>query len=293
VETDNAAELSKYHHLLESYKGARLSHSAKADTETFTIPPAPNVSGQAPLNLMGDLARHFYEIKNVSSLKVCENYKQALAKAGFNILSKCELAECGDDNAAKTLGGKISVTNTVFNWYRNPYYVVAKKPGDSSDTYVAIFVGAYDDSVAVQQVVMQTKAVETGLVKVNAGALKQQIDTDGRAAIYGIYFDTGKAIVKPESKQTLDVIAQLLTENKELNLYVVGHTDDTGSGANNLDLSRQRASAVVDALVKSYNIPAARLQAQGVGPYAPAGNNTSDAGKQKNRRVELVKRIGG
>jgi outer membrane protein OmpA-like peptidoglycan-associated protein len=292
VETANAAELAKDHKLLARYPGASLRNATQADTETFTIPAAPNASGQAPLNLTGDLARHFYVINNVSTLKVFENYKQAIAKAGFNILSKCELAECGNDRAVQTFGGKISVENSVYNWYRNPYYFVAKKAGDSN-TYVAIFVGAYEASVAVQQVVMQTKAVETGLVKINAGALKQQIDSDGRAAIYGIYFDTGKAVVKPESKQTLDVIAQLLTENKELNLYVVGHTDDTGSGAVNLELSRQRAAAVVDALVKSYQIPTARLQAQGVGPYAPAGNNTSDAGKQKNRRVELVKRIGG
>jgi outer membrane protein OmpA-like peptidoglycan-associated protein len=87
------------------------------------------------------------------------------------------------------------------------------------------------------------------------------------------------------------VIAQLLAKNEKLLLYVVGHTDDTGAGAANLELSRQRASAVVNKLVADYKIAANRVQAQGVGPYAPAGNNTSDAGKQKNRRVELVKRL--
>jgi outer membrane protein OmpA-like peptidoglycan-associated protein len=97
--------------------------------------------------------------------------------------------------------------------------------------------------------------------------------------------------VKPESKPTLDAIAQLLTKNNELLLYVVGHTDDTGAGTANLELSRQRAAAVVAELTGSYKIAPTRLQAQGVGPFAPAANNTSDAGKQKNRRVELVKRL--
>ncbi len=83
----------------------------------------------------------------------------------------------------------------------------------------------------------------------------------------------------------------MLKRNPDLLLYVVGHTDDTGDGAANVNLSKQRADSVVAALEKNYQIAANRLQAQGVGPYAPAGNNTSDAGKQKNRRVELVKRL--
>ncbi|HSX85069.1 MAG TPA: OmpA family protein, partial [Cellvibrio sp.] len=109
--------------------------------------------------------------------------------------------------------------------------------------------------------------------------------------IYGIYFDTGKAEVKAESKPTLDAIAELLKRNPDLLLYVVGHTDDTGDGDANLSLSKQRADSVVAVLIKDYQVSASRLQAQGVGPYAPAGNNTSDSGKQKNRRVELVKRL--
>jgi outer membrane protein OmpA-like peptidoglycan-associated protein len=145
--------------------------------------------------------------------------------------------------------------------------------------------------VGVQQVIVQEKAVETGLVNVNADSLKQQLDAEGKALIYGIYFDTGKADIKAESKPTLDAIAELLKRNPDLLLYVVGHTDGTGDGAANVTLSGQRANEVVARLVKDYQVAAARLQAQGVGPYAPASSNTSDAGKQKNRRVELVKRL--
>lgn len=291
VEKVDAGDLAKDHKLFARYPNAKLRKSLHVDTETFSIPMAPNAEDRTPLNLTGDLSRHVYVIKDVSSLKVFENYKQALNKAGFNVISKCELAECGNENAAEKLGGKVSADNSVYNWYRKAYYVVAKKSADTGDIYAAFFVGAFESDVAVQQVILQQKGVVTGLIKVDADGLKQQIDADGKALIYGIYFDTGKSAVKPESKPTLDAIAQLLTKNKELLLYVVGHTDDTGSGAANVELSRQRAAAVVTELVNTYKIPAARLQAQGVGPYAPAGNNTSDAGKQKNRRVELVKRL--
>jgi len=291
VEKVNASDLAKDHKLFARYPNAKLRKSLHVDTETFSIPMAPNAQDKTPLNLTGDLSRHFYVIQDVSSLKIFENYKQALAKAGFNTISKCELSECGNNDAVEKLGAAVSVENSVYNWYRKAYYVVAKKASDTGDIYAAFFVGAHENEVAVQQVILQQKGVATGLIKVDADGLKQQIDADGKALIYGIYFDTGKSAVKPESKPTLDAIAQLLTKNKDLLLYVVGHTDDTGSGASNVELSRQRASAVVNELVNTYKISANRLQAQGVGPYAPAGNNTSDAGKQKNRRVELVKRL--
>lgn len=291
TEKGSASDLAKDHKLFARYPNAKLRNSTHVDTETITIPAAPNAADKTPLNLTGDLSRHVYEIKDVSTLKVFENYKQALVKAGFTVLQKCELTECGDADVAAKFGGKISLDNSVYNSYRKPYYVLAKKAADTGDIYVSLFVGGFEDEVSVQQIILQQKGVVTGLIKVDADGLKQQIDADGKALIYGIYFDTGKSAVKPESKPTLDAIAQLLTKNKDLLLYVVGHTDDTGAGAANVELSRQRATAVVNELVTTYKIPAARLQAQGVGPYAPAGNNTSDAGKQKNRRVELVKRL--
>lgn len=291
TEKGNASDLAKDHKLFARYPNAKLRKSIHVDTETIVIPAAPNATDKTALNLTGDLSRHFYEIKDVSTLKVFENYKQALTKTGFTFLQKCELTECGDASVAEKFGAKISVEDSVYNSYRKPYYVLAKKVADTGDIYVSLFVGGFENEVSVQQIILQQKGVKTGLIKVDADGLKQQIDADGKALIYGIYFDTGKSAVKPESKTTLDAIAQLLTKNKDLLLYVVGHTDDTGAGAANVELSRQRAAAVVNELVTTYKIPAARLQAQGVGPYAPEGNNTSDAGKQKNRRVELVKRL--
>lgn len=291
TENTSESELAKDHKLLTRYPNAKLQNVEKIEAETFSLPPASNASNQTPLKITGDLSRHFYEISNVSTLKVYENYKHALTKAGFTFLSECKLSECGNDESVQALGAKIAIANDVYNGYGKPYYILAKKSAATGNIYVSLFIGGYQDTVSLQQVIMEEKGVETGLISIDADSLKQQIDADGKALIYGIYFDTGKATVKPESKPTLDAIAQLLNKNKELLLYVVGHTDDTGSGAANVELSLQRATAVVNELTTAYKIPASRLQAQGVGPYAPAGNNTSDAGKQKNRRVELVKRL--
>lgn len=277
--------------MLPRYPGAKIYNHKKVDTETVKIPFAINATEKTPLQLTGDLTKHTYTIENVSTLKVYENYKAALTNAGFNFISQCELDQCGTEKQINDVGDQLSLAGDVYNWYRKPYYLLAKKSLPTGNVYIALFIGGYESQVGVQQVIVQEKAVQTGLVNVNADSLKQQIDAEGKALIYGIYFDTGKAEIKAESKPTLDAIAELLKRNPDLLLYVVGHTDDTGDGAANVTLSKQRADSVVAALVKDYQVASNRLQAQGVGPYAPAGNNTSDAGKQKNRRVELVKRL--
>ncbi len=69
---------------------------------------------------------------------------------------------------------------------------------------------------------------------------------------------------------------------------MVGHTANVGNLASNMTLSKQRAEAVVNALVNDHRIAAARLIANGVGPLAPVASNAAEEGRAKNRRVELV-----
>lgn len=128
-----------------------------------------------------------------------------------------------------------------------------------------------------QQVVASAKELQTG------------INATGHIVANGIFFDTDKADLKPESKLALDEIAKLLKEDGGLRIYVVGHTDNQGTLAHNMDLSKARAASVVKALETQYSIPGARLASYGDGPYAPVASNDSEDGRAKNRRVELVK----
>jgi outer membrane protein OmpA-like peptidoglycan-associated protein len=130
--------------------------------------------------------------------------------------------------------------------------------------------------------------MEGGLVTVDAAALANDITNTGHSSVYGIYFDTGKAEVKPESDATLKEIAKLLQQHAGLKLLVVGHTDSVGALAANMDLSKRRADAVVQALTAKYGVAAARLSGQGAGPLAPVASNKTEDGRAKNRRVELV-----
>jgi outer membrane protein OmpA-like peptidoglycan-associated protein len=126
-------------------------------------------------------------------------------------------------------------------------------------------------------------------VVADAQALGSDIRSAGHAAVYGIYFDTNKALVKPESQPALEEIARLLRADAALKLKVVGHTDMVGSVESNMTLSHARAEAVVQALVGQHGVAAARLKGYGVGPLAPVATNDTEEGRAKNRRVELVK----
>jgi outer membrane protein OmpA-like peptidoglycan-associated protein len=123
----------------------------------------------------------------------------------------------------------------------------------------------------------------------DASSMANSIRESGKVAVYGIYFDTGKSILKPESQATLQEITKLLNADANLKLYVVGHTDNTGLYDANMKLSMDRAAAVVNALVSRISVNAARLKACGDGPTAPVASNEKEEGRALNRRVELVK----
>lgn len=123
----------------------------------------------------------------------------------------------------------------------------------------------------------------------DALSMTNDLRATGHVAVYGIFFDTGKAVVKPESKPALDEVAKLLKGDPALKLWVVGHTDWVGQVGDNMRLAQARAEAVAGELVSAYGIAAARLKGYGVGPLAPVAGNDDEAGRAKNRRVDLVK----
>jgi OmpA-OmpF porin, OOP family len=127
-------------------------------------------------------------------------------------------------------------------------------------------------------------------VAASAEALANGLKQSGHVAVPGIFFDFGKAEIKPESGPALQEIAKVLKAEPGIQVWVVGHTDYVGSAETNAALSSARAAAVVKTLVQDQGLEAKRLAPYGVGPYAPVASNASEEGRAKNRRVELVVR---
>ncbi|MBQ02861.1 MAG: hypothetical protein CL477_19545 [Acidobacteria bacterium] len=132
---------------------------------------------------------------------------------------------------------------------------------------------------------------EAGLdlsVEFDADALLAALTKDGRVALYGILFDVDRATRQPGSGEVLDTIASIMSAQPGLRLEVQGHTDSTGTAERNRTLSQERAAAVVSVL-QLYGVDASRLEARGFGPDQPIGDNSTENGRQRNRRVELVR----
>jgi len=122
-----------------------------------------------------------------------------------------------------------------------------------------------------------------------APQIEQSLQKTGRAEVYGIYFDFGSAVIKPESEPVLREIADVMAKNPSWKLSVEGHTDNIGGDAYNLELSKKRAAAVKDALVTRYHVAADRLTTVGYGASRPKDTNATLEGRARNRRVELVR----
>jgi OOP family OmpA-OmpF porin len=247
-----------------------------------------------------------------SPLEVYRNYEQALQAAGFKKKLSCEGACMGGADAALALksmlqpgmvwsegdvpaksGGSYAVSD-VMN-YADARLLVGVLPQAGAEKWVLVFVSrAVNDATNHAQVTLETvepKAMPSGQVSVlKASDIQDGLRSEGKVAFYGLYFDTGKADIKPNSRTQLEEVGKLLKAQAGLQVYVVGHTDGQGQLDANLSLSQQRAQAVVDALVKSQGIDGKRLVAKGVASLAPLATNASEDGRARNRRVELVLR---
>ena len=271
------------HPLIKVYPGATLlDRVAKEYDEQIMLlgPIAPDKSFKKSQRLEGKVTRlNYADPAGRSTLEKYKNYEDALKAAGFEVLWTCAGYDvCGPQTNVPTIG--------YFPYSSEQgRYLTARLKRAEGDVWVGLQVKPADTSIQI----VEAKPMETGMVKVDADALGKSIMAEGHVPVYGIYFDTGKADLKPESSAALKEIAALLQKLPTLKIHVVGHTDNVGELAANLDLSRRRAAAVVAALTQTHGVAAARLRPEGVGPLAPVASNDTDAGKAKNRRVELVK----
>lgn len=119
--------------------------------------------------------------------------------------------------------------------------------------------------------------------------MRSKLITEGKLVSYGIYFDVNKDIVKSESYGTIKEIAKVLTDNPNVKIKIIGHTDSDGDDKSNLDLSKRRAAAVKNVLVKEFGIDASRIETDGKGESEPIAKNDSVVNKALNRRVEFIK----
>ncbi len=294
------------HPLVGRYEGSALKIQIRKDyeeqriltkaiTSADTRTTGKRINANNSIAVAGKSARLKYEgPSGRSPLEISRNFEAALQSKGFETLFQCRGADCSN------LGGSdlylaVNEENPMGRGQirSNPaeqILTTAVLKRAEGDVYVSLYVSGTTNGPEALIDVIETAPMQTDQIAfVDASQMQKDIDASGRVALYGILFDFDKATIRADSKATLDEIAKFLKANTSIKVVVAGHTDAKGAFDYNVDLSRRRAIAVVDALVKDYGIAASRLQAFGVGMASPVASNDNEAGQAKNRRVELVK----
>jgi OmpA-OmpF porin, OOP family len=310
---DDTVKAGKDHPLLSRFAGSKLTGYAVKEFDEVELVAGKQTKSKENKDVFektqkieGKYTRLVYTYpSDRSSLEVMRNYQAAIQTAGLQTVFSCEKATCGDsfgsifytykDSGGFQGEGSSDYWASPFNYGREDerYLLASGKRSDGSTVYAAVYVvGPVSGKLGgVYLQIVEPKPMETNKVSVNLKAedMSKGLAAEGKIALYGLYFDTDKAEIKPESKAQLAEMAALLQKDAALKVYIVGHTDNVGSAARNLTLSQQRADSVVRALVSEYKVSEARLSARGIASFAPISSNDTDPGKAKNRRVELVK----
>jgi outer membrane protein OmpA-like peptidoglycan-associated protein len=187
------------------------------------------------------------------------------------------------ENAVQKLGGKTMYNSGPGNNYDSTFLI--SKNG--TDTWIELHPrGRSAGSGMYELLIVEVQKMQQDVVA-NADALKSGLADSGHVEVPGIFFDFAKSDVKPESQPAIQQVVKMLQASPALKVWVVGHTDNVGTAEANVALSNARAASVVKALVAA-GIDARRLTPHGDGPFAPVAANTTDDGRARNRRVELV-----
>ncbi len=289
---------SKDHPLLSRYPDTHIIQYAESEYDEFDLPSGPNDEEKdypKVINLEGKITTITYEANNTktSSLQILKNYQNALNKAGFKEIYTCESKNdnCGN-NFKSDFYYKAPQRNNYDRFWGNTsdnkfFFYSGVLEQEDNKTYVAIgtFKSDSDDETMIVVDVVEITTMKEDLIQTSD--FSSAIGKYGKATLSGVLFDTGQASIKKESQQAIEYISNFLSKNPTINVFIVGHTDNTHTYDNNLKLSQQRAAAVVDSLIKK-GIKKDRMKSVGIGPVSPVSTNATENGRALNRRVEMV-----
>ncbi len=294
-------EGSKDYPLVSRFEGSVIEYYKDTKWDTYKLPvyedniTQPNYKN--PVTLEGEVIRTQYSVPSDNNPSyVMKNFEKAFTSKNYKILLEGKPGEGIEEGPAgfngDFYGSQKALNLDKFRYAYEPTgdgdkaIIVAKTNKDGKAIYIVEVIGAFSNTTLITQDVIEVEEAETG--KVTALDINKDITSNGHIAIYDIHFDTGKSTLKTESAEALKNIAEFLNGHPSKKFLIVGHTDNVGNFDANLKLSKDRADAVLNELVTNHSVKAEQLQAYGDGSTAPVASNSTETGKAKNRRVEIV-----
>lgn len=289
---------------ISRFKGSVIEFHKVTKWGSYALPVSQKgeLDWNNPQKLEGKVTRIQYSVQNEDNVEfVLQNYKSAFNKAEYDILISISHEELNpfpysfwSERYYKAAGYGCDdcLNNGKFGyaielpWTKNHSFITAKATVADTYIYAIAYIAVEDNYLLITQDVVEIEVAETGLVSVDN--LASDITLKGYSTLYGLHFEVGKATLMPESNASLQTIANYINANPAKKFYIVGHTDNTGDFASNMTLSEERAKSVMAELISKYNSKEEQLKAYGISSLSPVISNSTEKGRAKNRRVEIV-----
>jgi OOP family OmpA-OmpF porin len=268
--------------------------------DTHALPVGPWSSGRLPvIELRGTIEEVAWRIPGTghNTLKLAEDLAAALKQQGYLPIFACESDGCGgfDFRYEAPILPEPQMHVDLGNFR---YIALVRGTGAAAD-YASLLVSRAGDIGFVQmtriggagKVPLPELAPEPPPDPAEAPASPgagDSLDTTGRLVLEDLAFASGAAELGAGPFASLGEVAAFLAANPDRTVAIVGHTDASGSLAANIAVSKRRAQSVVERLIGDYGADPGQLTAEGVGYLVPRATNLTEAGRQKNRRVEAV-----
>ncbi len=286
---------------LELPVGARPTVERDTNPDVYAAPLDAFEDGDLPVvRLEGEVRRSAWRIDSpsITPLQIMRPLRQQLEEAGFDVILDCAADACGGFDfrfAVETLPGP----NMYVNIRAYHFVTALRGSAGAPDEVVTILTSSSAASAYVQ--IIHAGALAAGEVAVAATAdlpvtaqvaapddLVGQLLAKGHVVLSDLEFETGSSDLGPGPFGSLQRLAGFLAEQGNLRIALVGHTDSVGSLQGNIALSKRRAGSVRQRLIERYNVPADRMEAEGMGYLAPVASNLQEQGRDQNRRVEVI-----
>jgi outer membrane protein OmpA-like peptidoglycan-associated protein len=265
-------------------------------------------------NVEGKRTRIMYAGRqDISTLGVLRNYQKAFDNVGeLKQIYTCRAEKCfnnlggvfigrSNNQIRSTIGSDSQWFYSNWYYYKDQVYFYGTVTTADALYHVSVYsavqtekshsaVRQYRNHPLIHFEIVEVADFESTLEVVTAVNMTTSISEKGHIALYGINFDFDSDQLKSDSDPTLEEISKALKSDTDLNIYVVGHTDNEGTLEYNEGLSKRRAASVVNELSSKYGIAMDRLLPLGAGPISPVATNNTEEGRALNRRVELVER---
>lgn len=267
----------------------KLDDGYKHNTQDSDFDEVQLIAGHDLRTVEGKVSRRFFPHNTIgmSAIGSVKNHENAIKSLGGVLVNDIVPADPEfrklHPEQDSVLAQKMHLPG-ISNGGKN-YHVYLLR---TDKTNIWFVVSIFDDDNLTWLLTVEEKPLQQSVGFIKADAMAASLQTQGHVALY-LPFDTDSDVIKAEGKTAVDEIVKLLRADSKLQLNIEGHTDNVGAAAHNKTLSLARAQAVVKAIT-AQGIDATRLNALGLGAERPLQDNANEAGRAKNRRVELVKR---